>query len=220
MRKIKINIQLFGGRGSTSMGSSTKSGKLRKQYGDASKYQQLDVSALKDFPVKLKHDFEKFMNMNAEEVEYGYLIDKNDRVVAGAKGDKHSVAVEYSGSEEGFTLTHNHPNNYGGTFSGADISHLTEAKLKSIRAVAKEGTYTMTATKKANYMGLNRALAKDINKINKTGASKAEKVRIKKGSQVAIRKAYVDTLHDWYKKNASKCGFTYSFRPNKNYKVK
>ena len=207
-----------GGRGQ-SLGSSTKSGKLRARRVDMSKYEQLDVKALQGFPVNVKDEFEKFMDMKAHEVEYGYMIDENGKVVAGARGTKHSVAIAYDGSEKGFTVTHNHPSGYGGTFSGADISHLTVAELKSIRAVAREGTYSITARKNANYMGLNKALAKDINNINKRGAKKALTAQKAGKSKNAVRKAYVDTLHNWYQKNASKYGFTYKFTPNKDYDI-
>lgn len=216
---MKLNIQLFGGRGQ-SLGSSTKGGKLRKSYGSMKNYEQLDVSALQGFPVALKDEFEKFMDMKSNEVEYGYLLDEKGKVVAGAKGTKHSVAVAYNGKEEGFDLTHNHPSGYGGTFSGADISHLTEEKLHSIRAVAREGTYSMTAKKNANYDGLNRALAKDLNKLNVKGAGKGLKARASGKSKNEVRKAYVDVLHDWYTKNASKYGFKYQFKANKDYDIK
>ena len=208
----------YGGRGQ-SMGSATKSGQLRKRRVDMSKYEQLDVSVLKGFPVADKAEFEKFMDMKAHEVEYGYMVDENGKVVAGAKGTKHSVAIAYDGSEKGFTVTHNHPSGYGGTFSGADISHLTVAELKSIRAVAREGTYSITAKKNANYMGLNRALAKDINKINVRGATKYMKAKATGKSNNVARKAYVDEMHKWYQKNASKYGFTYKFTPNKDYDI-
>lgn len=216
MEKMILDIQKFGGRGQ-SLGGSTKGGKLRR--GRRTISEQLDVSALQGFPVNVKHEFEKFMDMKSNEVEYGYLVDENGKVVAGARGNKRSVGIAYNGSQEGFTLTHNHPDGYGGTFSGADISHLTEAKLKSIRAVAREGTYSMTAKKGANYDGLNRALARDMNKIVQRAGKKALAVQNKGKSKNEVRKAYVDELHKWYEKNSSKYGFDYKFRPNKDYDI-
>ena len=217
MKKIKLNIQLFGGRGAYSYGGSTKGGKLKK--GRSHPSEQLDVSALANFPVKIQREFEEFMDMKSPEVEYGYMIDKNGKVVAGARGTKTGVGIHYEGSQEGFTVTHNHPDGYGGTFSGADINHLTTQKLKSIRAVAREGTYSITAKKGANYDGLNRALARDLNKVATSGSVKASKVRAKGGNGNSVRKAYVDELHKWYQKNASKYGFTYSFTANKSYNI-
>lgn len=212
-------IILSGGRGASSFGG-TKGGKLKPLRANMKNYEQLDVSVLENFPVNIKNEFEKFMDMKSNEVEYGYLMDQNGKVVAGAKGTKHSVAIAYNGSEEGFDLTHNHPAGYGGTFSGPDIAHLTEGKLHSIRAVAREGTYSMTAKKGADYDGLNRALAKNINKLNVKGAGKSLKAKATGKSRNEVRKAYVDVLHDWYNKNASKYGFTYSFKPNKDYNIK
>lgn len=218
---IKLNIALFGGRGASSLGTKGKDGML-KAYNKI-KSEQLDVSYMSGYPVKLKSEFETFLDMKNNKVEYGYLIDKNGKVVAGAKGNKNSVGVAYSDNQEGMTLTHNHPSKYGGTFSGADISYLTTAKLKQIRAVAKEGTYKMTATKHANPVAFNKALAKDINKLNIKALK--NQLKVKKGnltkSQYKIhqRKAYVDTIDDWYKKNASKYGYEYTFKANKDFKI-
>ena len=214
---MRLNIQLFGGRGA-SLGT-TKGGELSLGYGKDNST-QLDVSSLSGFPVKLKNEFEDFMKMRNQKIENAYLIDKNGKVVAGATGDRHSVSIDYREEQKGMTLTHNHPSSYGGTFSGADMYHFTNSQLKSIRAVGKEGTYVMSAKKNANYMGLNRALAKDLPRI-KSQASKNATLKANKGaSRTVVRKAYVDTLHSWYKKNASKYGFDYSFKANKSYKLK
>lgn len=211
----------MGGRGASSLGTRGKNGMLKSYKRNSS--EQLDISSMSGFPVKIKDDFETFLDMKNNKVEYGYLINKDGKVVAGAKGNKHSVGITYDGSQEGMTVTHNHPSNYGGTFSGADISHLTEAKLKQIRAVAKEETYKMTATKNANPTGLNKALAKDINRLNIQASKNSLKVKRKnltaKQYKTAQRKAYVDTIDSWYKKNASKYGYKYTFTPNKDYKI-
>ena len=45
------------GIGGRRIGTATKGGKLRKSYG--SKSEQLDVSAMQGFPVKMKDEFEK-----------------------------------------------------------------------------------------------------------------------------------------------------------------
>lgn len=211
----------MGGRGASSLGTRGKNGMLKSYKRKNS--EQLDISSMSGFPVKIKDDFETFLDMKNNKVEYGYLINKDGKVVAGARGNKHGVGIAYDGSQEGMTLTHNHPSNYGGTFSGADISHLTEAKLKQIRAVAKEGTYKMTATKNANPTGLNKALAKDINRLNAQAQKNSLKVKksnlTKKQYNTTRRKAYVDTIDSWYKKNAGKYGYKYTFTPNKDYKI-
>ncbi len=211
----------MGGRGAYSLGTRGKDGML-KPYNRASS-EQLDISYASNYLVKFKDEFEEFLDMKSQKVEYGYLIDKNGKIVAGAKGNKHNVGIVYNGSQEGMTATHNHPSNYGGTFSGADISYLTESKLKEMRAVAKEGTYRITATKRANPIGLNKALAKDIKKINVQATKNSLKVKrgnlSKRQFETVKRKVYADTLDSWYKKNASKYGYEYSFKPNKNYKI-
>lgn len=211
----------MGGRGMSSLGARGKNGMLKSSKSRSSK--QLDVSSMSGYPVKVKSDFESFLNMKSQPVEYAYLIDKNGKVLAGAQGGKHSVGIAYEGSQEGMTVTHNHPSKYGGTFSGADISHLTTANLKQIRAVAKEGTYKMTATSKANPIGLNKALAKDINRLNAQAVKNQLKVKRKNLTRsqykLSQRKAYVDTIDSWYKKNASKYGYKYTFEANKDFKI-
>lgn len=219
---IKLNIQLFGGRGAFSSlsGRTSNNGMLENRKGKPSK--QLDVSHMAGFPINDIAEFESYIRMANERVEYGYIIDKNGKMVAGAKGTSGSVGIAYD-NQEGTTVTHNHPGSYGGTFSDGDINHLTMAKLKSIRAVAKEGTYSMKATKRANPIGLNKALAKDLKNIHikaRINANNAtSKVTNKRKAKIVERKAYTDTVSDWYKTNAKKYGYTYSFKPNKDFKI-
>lgn len=218
---MKLDIQLFGGRGSESMsGAHSKGDLLKGDYGKPSP--PVDVSRIPNIQSMSK--FEDYIKMKDEPVEYGFYVDENGKVIAGAKGDKHSVAVGIDADKETskLTFTHNHPNRYGGTFSSADVSSLTTQNLKEMRAVAKEGTYSLKRMRGAKPLDFNRALNKAIPKIESQARSNAGKVKSAGLSQTEYRKkyrkAYVDTYSSWYKKNASKYGYKYEFKPNKGYK--
>lgn len=203
----------MGGRGATISGR-TKGGKLMPSGGGKS--ERIDTSNW-GFQVKVKSDFEKYFG--SEKVEHAFILDKDGNVKGGFKGGRHSVGVDPSLLKAGDTLTHNHPSSYGGTFSPADVAGLTNNKLAEVRAVAKEGTYSLKATKTANHEAFNRALAKDMKSIREQATKNASKVKResytkKSDYDKASRKAYVDTLSSWYKKNASKYGFKYTSPKN------
>ena len=80
--------------------------------------------------------------------DYGY-------VTRAFQGDEHSCAVDDKTQQyaQGKIVTHNHPSEYGGTLSDADISFLSLG-MKELRSSAKEGTYSIKAKKNANPHGL------------------------------------------------------------------
>ncbi len=203
----------MGGRGA-SIGGKGRGGMLMPSRG--AKSERIDTSNW-GFQVKVKSDFEKYFGN--EKVEHAFILDKDGNIKGGFKGSKHSVGIDPSLVKEGDIVTHNHPSSYGGTFSTADVSSLTTQKLREIRAVAKEGTYSLKATKTAQPEAFNRALANDIKSIREQATKNASKVKresyIKKSDyDKASRKAYVDTLSSWYKKNASKYGYKYTAPKN------
>lgn len=217
---ISLNIQLFGGRGSfSSLSGKTNGDMLQNKKGKPSI--QLNVSHMERYLIKDMNKFEDYMSMSKEKVEYGYMIDRKGKMVAGAKGNRGSVGIAYD-NQKGMLVTHNHPGAYGGTFSDADINHLTRENLREIRAVAKEGTYSMKATRKANPIGLNKALAKDMASIEKKAVLNASQKSLNYSGRKRTnmyRKAYTDTISDWYSNNAGKYGYKYSFKPNKDFKI-
>ncbi len=89
--------------------------------------------------------------------DYGY-------VTRAFQGDEHSCAVDDKTQQyaQGKIVTHNHPSEYGGTFSDADISFLSLG-MKELRASAKEGTYSIKAKKNAKMKGLN--LDENLNRL-------------------------------------------------------
>lgn len=75
--------------------------------------------------------------------EHAVLYDSSGRRIFHKKGREHNV--EFSNEEikqmAGGVLTHNHP--LGATFSEEDIYMLKSARLSQIRAVGRDGVYTL-----------------------------------------------------------------------------
>lgn len=125
-------------------------------------------------------------------------------------GGERQVARFSSGSTEstafmrGDVVTHIHPREkgiLGGTFSNPDIAAFITSDAKTMRAVAKEGTYSIT--KKAGFKG--EQLYEDYLK---------EKVRLESMSnEISASRRMNDFLvesHDWLLKNQKKYGYFYT----------
>lgn len=159
------------------------------------------------------------------------LIDENGNIVLEKSGTKGSV--RFGGYERAHmgptvTLTHNHPGDFGGTFSGADIDTLTSNDLRAIRAVGKEGTYSMermshTIGLKASMM--NRDFAQQSNKVIRSLKSEHKKMQQKVwdgeiSSEDAnrhlaeYRTTQCNGLHDWLTQNSASYGYNYVFTPS------
>lgn len=83
-------------------------------------------------------------------VEYAYSVDENgNEIYHEVKGGKTSVTTPSVMAKEGATFTHIHPRKdgsgyLGGTFSTDDIGTFTRRPVKTMRAAAKEGTYSIS----------------------------------------------------------------------------
>ena len=125
-------------------------------------------------------------------------------------------------------LTHNHPGEFGGTFSGADVKVFVDYKLKAIRAVGQEGTYSLERTAKTNgnsAYDFNQAFKKQSNALNQEMRKEynSMKTKVARGetSVDAANKQLTDTRtsllndqHEWLTQNASKYGYNYVFEPS------
>ncbi len=199
----------MGGRGAT-IGGRGKSELLPKK--NTQKSEKIDTSNW-SFNVVEMTDFEKYFAK--EKTEHAFIITPEGRIRAGYKGNKNTVNLNSADIRKGDTLTHNHPSSYGGTFSPNDVYALTNNNLSEIRAVAREGTYSLKATTNADPNSFSKALARNLSAIRRKGnknAGKVDKAKYKteKGYQRATRRARVDTLSSWYKKNANKYGYIYT----------
>lgn len=145
------------------------------------------------------------------------VIDRHGYVTRAFQGDEHSVAVDMETRSymRGKVVTHNHPDTWGGTFSGADISCLRMG-MKELRASAKEGTYSMKALRGADPEGFYKAYEKAETRLNGEMLDIARKMAAKKWDsyeryRYENRKAQIDVIHRWYGMNAEKHGYQYRF---------
>ena len=159
------------------------------------------------------------------------LVDADGNVVLEKGGGKGSVSF---GAREGFymndttTLTHNHPGEYGGTFSGADVKVFTDYRLRAIRAVGKEGTYSLERTAKTNSndsYDFNRAFQKQSDSLNYKMRTEynSQKKKIARGETSVndanqqlsdYRTGLCNQQHEWLVQNAPKYGYNYVFTPS------
>lgn len=109
-------------------------------------------------------------------VEYANAWDKNGRALGEVKGSKGSVRIPYSyHNQPGGSYSHIHPREagiLGGTFSQADIQNMVSHTTEMTRAVAKEGTYSISKGQNFDGKGLLKYFAAEDNRITK--AYKAE----------------------------------------------
>lgn len=159
------------------------------------------------------------------------LVDENGNIILEKSGTRGSVRFGgYESAQMGptVTLTHNHPGEFGGTFSGADVDVLTKFSLRAIRAVGKEGTYSLERTSQT--MGLKASIfssefAKQSNKVNRSIKSEYKdlKDKVRNGEMSADdanrqlgehRTALCNDLHGWLTQNAASYGYNYVFEPS------
>ena len=159
------------------------------------------------------------------------LVNENGDIVHEKRGSQSRVNFNSYDSAmmgEDITLTHNHPGEYGGTFSGADVNVLTKYNLRAIRAVGVEGTYSLE--RKSNTTGLKasyfnqayKALADDV-QISLDAQYKLMKAKVN-GGAISVENANrhlanhrnkeCERMHNWLIQNAGKYNYNYVFTPS------
>lgn len=157
-----------------------------------------------------------------ETKEQVQVLDDYGYVTRAFQGDEHSCAVDDKTQQyaRGKIVTHNHPSEFGGTFSDADISFLSLG-MKELRASAKEGTYSIKAKKNANPHGLMKAYLRSAPRMQDAMREIAlemarKKYTSKKAYEKANRKAQLEVIHNWYQRNVKRYGFEYNFYPRED----
>ena len=159
------------------------------------------------------------------------LVNENGDIVHTKRGSSSSVPIDdYDAAKmsSDITLTHNHPGEFGGTFSGADVNILTKYQLRAIRAVGAEGTYSLERC--SNTTGLNRStFNRDYgalsDKVNRSLKSEYKMMRSKvlRGEISADeanrhlaehRTAQCNEMHDWLVQYAAQYSYNYVFTPS------
>lgn len=159
----------MGGRGSAS-GKGTSGAWTSRRELTAQNGSKIDLSAN---PLKYgnsanlndreRQSVDRFENKRAgNKIEFGTLIDANGNVLTESRGGKGSVKLPTRLYNEASVMSHNHPRTgndvgmLGGTFSGADIHAFTSTNVRTMRAAAHEGTYSIQKGAKFNAAGLTK----------------------------------------------------------------
>ena len=90
-------------------------------------------------------------------IEHSRVVDKDGNIYSERKGKAGSVEMVKKQGETGQTGSHNHPREpgvLGGTFSGADVKIFSQKEYDTLRARAKEGTYSISKKENFNADGL------------------------------------------------------------------
>lgn len=152
---LKIDLQFFGGRGSSSSGSTGGIAKGELKLPDGSEIEfEGELKFGKDDPNvtgKQRQAIEDWEGKRVKnKVEYAYAVDENGVPVGKEiRGTKGSVAPpQYYRDVPNGAYSHIHPRStdgvMGGTFSGADMNNFARSKGRTYRAAAKEGTYSIS----------------------------------------------------------------------------
>lgn len=156
-----------------------------------------------------------------------FVFDENNRIIEAYKGDKVSVSFpDYLQEQEGLTVTHGHPKgheDFGGTFSWADVDTMLDSKWAELRATASgqgEMNYIMRRTANADPQGLRNKINQDFRRIDtkwqqvyrdaynqavSSGKTKAQAGHIARQKGVGVLNAY-------YRRTFPAFGFEYVTR--------
>ena len=161
-------------------------------------------------------------------VEYGTAIAPDGTVIGEKRGGKGSVSTPVWWAKDGAIYSHIHPREeglFGGSFSRGDIEVFANDKYGTMRASAKEGTYSMSKLSNFDANGLKQYARKLEAEMDKKAdvAYKACEKAIKNGKKYedAIKQYYkeINTAfiewHEGYKAGESKYGYYYTLEKRK-----
>ena len=214
---MKLNIQLFGGRGASSSygeeGYDTSSDKKRKMrfYDKTNIYKGMSVTQFEERVGKYRS-------------EYIGLYDDNGKImIAGTSYDKGAVSIPttHPDFKKINSMTHTHPiegtRQLGGSLSGADVQNTAILNFKSVRARAPEKTYMLRASKgtKQNakkLYGIATLTDKKWDKNARTRITKIKKKLSQKGKKISgatENKIYLGYGTRYWKRALTGTGYEY-----------
>ncbi len=183
---MKLDIQLFGGRGANSSygqeGYNTGgSNKGMAFYDKTNIYKGMTVQQFEERVGKFKSEY------------IGLYGDDNRIIIAGTSYNQGSVAIPTTHPDFNKThsMTHTHPANgtrqLGGSLSGADVQNTALLNLRTVRARAPEKTYILRAKKgaKQNSGRLYGIATQSDKKWDRNARIRISKInnRLKKGNK-------------------------------------
>lgn len=190
-----------------------------------------DDSALTGAKRQTIEAFEK--RRGNSKIEYGILLDKDGNVITENRGGRGSVGYYTTDLAKTEVLSHIHPRGkgqedyIGGSFSDTDINLFNKYdNLKTMRAKANEGTYSITKGSNYNAKGFNDYV-KEQNKLNvNKQKNKVNDLRQKYQNNEITYSQYVNDskktfndylvdMHNAYSKGAKQYGYTYTLERKK-----
>ena len=222
----------MGGRsGSSGIGGSAGGSKFVKEINGTGKIDLSDNPLKygpKDYTVNKRNRdaVDKFEQTHfKDKVEHGVLIDKDGNIVEQNSGGKGEVTLKKSSYGKATTMSHNHPSDtgmLGGSFSEADIKPFVEVRgLKTMRATAKEGTYSISKREGFDGKGFQRYNNTQRNKYRRqmndrlsSLQSQYERKEISYAKYLTERNKtknkYLVNMHNSYIDGQSKYGYSYT----------
>lgn len=127
-------------------------------------------------------------------VEYANAVGFNGSEYGEIRGSKGRINIpKYYTANKGSVLTHIHPREngmFGGTFSDMDINNFAKGNGQVMRAVAKEGTYSISRGKNfdpsglmKHYTSVSKQRDKDVNN------AKAQLTKLARSGQISYPEA-------------------------------
>ena len=173
-------------------------------------------------------------------VEYALMLGADGEELYTKRGGKGSVKFSIPIANKSDIITHNHPRSgneaglLGGTFSQADINAFTHTNVKTMRASAAEGAYSITKSANFNSSGLRvhamrvqdsaskqyRETVKKAHDREMAAATSGKKTVAEANAayQAAKTSAFnqkLVTLHNGFIEGQKKYGYTYTLERRK-----
>lgn len=190
----------------------------------------------KAVPEAVRKNMEAWENKKrSRKAEYAISYDKDGNPIGKeVRGSRNSVRTpEEFHSTKDATFTHVHPRTegeMGGTFSDADLWNFANFANKTMRATAKEGTYSISKTDKfdkdgfMDFMQKHNAVTQAAYKDKSRELYEQAQEKLKSGEGVDLDEyskatsklfnTYLVNLHEGYRKNQKKYGYTYTLEKN------
>lgn len=220
---IKLNIQLFGGRGASSskweVGTNDNGGNESKisTYDFVARVNRMHSGNKMSFDIML-NNFRNIFTTNNKNDSTGSPANTKEHLIAvDEDGFAHTLRhgtshqVNYTNNEvKGMMIIHNHPTD--GSFSRADLSGLKESGIKGIVAQGVSGDYIFRVGKHFDYDGFAKALQNSpvTNSYTRRSDETNEQARARISRWT----------NQWLGQNAKKFGYTFEHRKAKKLKSK
>lgn len=161
-------------------------------------------------------------------IENGATFDADGNITEKRRGGKGSVKTSIAALSKADTFSQNHPREdgvLGGTFSGADLSNFTKyTNVKTYRATAKEGTYSISKGSNFDAAGFRNYFTKEFSSIKSAGDTNLRSINKRFNStnyetylhefRSGQNKMLVD-LHNALIKGQKQYGYTYTLERRK-----